>query len=81
MQVINCLPIEMETNRNDFIGSVESLEDCEMKKLNPDFVQAVAERVPTKVTPLTEAKKKFSAKKLNPTNVPAEFRESDSSTS
>ena len=48
VQVINCSPIEMETNRNDFIGFVENLEDCEMKELNQDYVQAVAERAPQK---------------------------------
>ena len=67
VQVINCSPIEMEINRKDFIDFVENLEDCEMKELNPDYVQAVAERAPTKVTPLGE--------KLNLINVPAEFRE------
>ena len=44
VQVMNCSPIEMEINRNDFIGFFENIEDCEMKELNPDYVQAVAER-------------------------------------
>jgi transposase InsO family protein len=75
VQVINCAPIEMELNRNDFIGFAENLQDCEMKELNPDYVQAVAERVPTKQAPLGEAKKKFIEEKLNLANVPAEFRQ------
>ena len=59
----------------DFIGFVENVEDCEMKELDPDYVQAVAERVPTKVTPLEGAKKKFILEKLNLDNVPVELRD------
>ena len=74
VQVINCSPIEMEINRNDFIGFVENLEDCDMKELNPEYVQSVAERTRTKEVPLGEAKKKFIGEKLNLENVPAELR-------
>ena len=44
-----------------------------MKELDPDYVQAVAERVPTKVTPFEGAKKKVILKKLNLDNVPNEL--------
>ena len=53
------------------------LKVCEKQTLAPlsvSSVQAVAERVPTKVTPLEGAKKKFILEKLNLDNVPVELR-------
>ena len=46
-----------------------------MKNLNPGYDQAVAERVPTKMSPLGKDTKKFMAKILNLVNVPTEFGE------
>jgi hypothetical protein len=40
--VKNCSPLDLELQRNDFIGSVENVQDCEAREINPAYLQAVA---------------------------------------
>ena len=40
VQVINCSPIEQTLERNEFVGFSENIEDCELRELNPEYVQS-----------------------------------------
>ena len=40
--VKNCSPVDLELQRNDFIGSIENVQDCEAREVNPAYLQAVA---------------------------------------
>ncbi len=40
--VQNCSPMDLELDRNDFIGQVENVHDSETQELNPVYLQAVA---------------------------------------
>ncbi len=42
--VKNCSPLDLELQRNNFIGSVENVQDCEAREVNPAYLQAVAEQ-------------------------------------
>jgi hypothetical protein len=42
--VKNCSPLDLELQRNDFIGSVKNVQDCETREINPAYLQAVAEQ-------------------------------------
>ena len=42
--VKNCSPLDLELQRNDFIGSVENVQDCETREINPAYLQAIAEQ-------------------------------------
>ncbi len=42
--VKNCFPVDLELDRNDFIGSVENMQDCETRKINPAYLQVVAQQ-------------------------------------
>jgi hypothetical protein len=59
--VKNCSPIDLELDRNDFIGEVENIQDCETRELNPAYLHAVARQQHQFKShqPLTEQKKKF----------------------
>ncbi len=43
--VKNCSPVDLELHRNDFIGSVENVQDCETREINPAYLQAVAQQL------------------------------------
>ncbi len=38
--VKNCSPVDLELQRNDFIGSVENVQDCETWEVNLAYLQA-----------------------------------------
>ncbi len=38
----NCAPTDLELARNDFIGTLENINGCETRELNPAYLQAVA---------------------------------------
>ncbi len=42
--VKNCAPTDIELNRNDFVGSIENIEYCETREINPTYLQAIAEQ-------------------------------------
>ncbi len=42
--VKNCAPTDLELNRNDFVGSIENIENCETREINPAYLQAIAEQ-------------------------------------
>ncbi len=42
--VKNCSPLDLELQQNDFIGSVENVQDCETREINPAYLQAIAEQ-------------------------------------
>ncbi len=42
--VKNCSPLDLELQRNDFISSVENVQDCEAREINPAYLQAIAQQ-------------------------------------
>jgi hypothetical protein len=42
--VRNCSPVDLELQWNDFIGSVENVENCETREINPAYLQAIAQK-------------------------------------
>ncbi len=40
--VKNCSPVDLELDKNDFIGQVKNVQDCEAQEINPAYLQAVA---------------------------------------
>jgi hypothetical protein len=42
--VKNCLSLHLELHCNNFIGSIESIQDCEAREVNPAYLQAVAQQ-------------------------------------
>ncbi len=36
--------MDLELQRNDFIGSIENVQDCEAREVNPTYLQAVAQQ-------------------------------------
>jgi hypothetical protein len=59
--VKNCSPIDLELNRNDFIGQVENIQDCETREPNRAYLHAVARQQQQLKPhqPLTEQKRRF----------------------
>jgi len=59
--VHNCSPEEVTLERNDFIGQIENITGCEMKEVNPDYIQKKSEllKQSKQAVPLEEKKKKF----------------------
>ncbi len=57
----NCSPVGLELDRNDFIGQVENVQDCEAREINPAYLQAIAlqQRHAKPRQKLTEQKWKF----------------------
>ncbi len=57
--VKNCSPLDLELHRNDFIGSVENVQDCETREINPAYLQAIAkQREASRPRAVLSAKKK-----------------------
>ncbi len=42
--VKNCAPTDLELRRNDFIGSIENVESCETREINPAYLHAIVEQ-------------------------------------
>jgi hypothetical protein len=42
--VKNCFPVNLELQQNKFIGSIENIQDCEAREVNPAYLQAVAQQ-------------------------------------
>ncbi len=42
--VKNCSPVDLELQCNDFIGSVENVEKCETREMNPAYLNAIAQK-------------------------------------
>jgi len=40
--VKNCSSVDLELQRNDFIGSIENVQNCEAREVNPAYLQAMA---------------------------------------
>jgi hypothetical protein len=68
--------VEREIGRNDIVGFIENLSDCEMKELNPKYLNAVAENNYKRKgeVALSPEKKKFLMETMN-LQVPEEFRD------
>jgi hypothetical protein len=59
--VKNCSLLDLELQRNDFIGSVENVQDCEAREVNPAYLQAIADqREAARPRSVLSAKKKNS---------------------
>jgi len=43
--VKNCSPVDLELQRNDFIGSIKNIRYCEAREVNPAYLQAVPNSV------------------------------------
>ena len=57
--VKNCSPLDLDLHRNDFIGSVENVQDCETREINPAYLQAIAQqREASRPRAVLSAKKK-----------------------
>jgi len=39
-----CSPVDLELQRNNFISSIKNVQDCEARKVNPAYLQAVAQQ-------------------------------------
>ncbi len=73
--VKNCVQVELELSRNDFISSLENVTGCETRELNPSYVQAVARATNNQPNEkLTTEKRQFIEKTIH-LNVPEQFRE------
>jgi hypothetical protein len=42
--VKNCAPTELELNRNDFVGNIENVENCETREINPAYLRSIPEQ-------------------------------------
>ncbi len=42
--VKNCAPTDLELNRNDFVGNIENVENCETREINPAYLKTIAEK-------------------------------------
>ncbi len=42
--VKNCSPVDLELQSYDFIGSVENVQDCETREVNPAYLQAITQQ-------------------------------------
>ena len=57
--VHNCSPVEVELERNDFIGMIEEASDWDKREVNPAFIQAVSQGLEKKKSPVTKEKEEF----------------------
>jgi hypothetical protein len=39
----NCALTDLQLNRNHFVGSIENVENCETREINPAYLQSIAE--------------------------------------
>jgi hypothetical protein len=74
--VKNCSPIDLELQRNNFIGSIENIQDCEAREVNPAYLQAVAQqREATRPWETLSAKKKQFILQNVKLNVPEQYQQ------
>ncbi len=73
--VKNCSPLNLELQRNDFIGSVENVQDCETREVNLAYLQAIAQQreAARPRTVLSAKKKQFIIDNAKP-QVPEQFQ-------
>ena len=74
--VKNCSPVDLELERNDFIGQVENVQDCETREINPAYLQAIAQQQ-RRLRPhqkLSERKRKFILENVK-LQVPEQFQQ------
>ena len=76
VQVHNCAPVEITLERGDLLGYIENVSECEMRQLNPAYINAVAEsKLKEKTcTPLSPEKRKFIEENAK-LNVPEEYKQ------
>ena len=41
MMIHNCSPVEVTLERDDIIGYLENISDCDVSEINPDYVQEI----------------------------------------
>jgi hypothetical protein len=44
MGVKNCSPVDLGLQQNNFIGSIENIQDCEAREVNLAYLQAMAQQ-------------------------------------
>ena len=69
----NCAPTDLVLDRNDVIGVIENVTQCQMREINPRFLNAVKMQTASQ-DKLSDAKRDFIFKALN-LNVPEQFRD------
>jgi len=73
--VKNCAPTELELNKNDFVGSIENVENCETREINPAYLQSIAEqKANARPRQTLTAKKKQFIESTIKLNVPEQFQ-------
>jgi hypothetical protein len=71
----NWAPTDLELQRNDFISSIENIENCETRELNPAYLQAIAkQRANTHPKQTLTAKKKQFIETNIKLHVPEQFQ-------
>jgi hypothetical protein len=74
--VKNCSPVDLELQRNDFIGSVENVKECETREINPAYLNAIAkQRDNARPRQTFSAKKRQFIEQNVKLNVPEQFRQ------
>ncbi len=72
---MNCAPTELELNRNDFVGSIENVQNCKTREINPAYLQSIADqRANARPRQILTAKKKQFIESTVKLNVPEQFR-------
>ncbi len=63
MMIHNCSPVAVELDRDELIGWLENVTDCEVEEINPDYIQQLAavqkEELRQQKNPLLPEAKKF----------------------
>jgi hypothetical protein len=74
--VKNCSPIDLELQQNNFIGSIENVQDCEAREVNPAYLQAMAQQCEATRPPetLSAKKKQFIVESVK-LNVPEQYQQ------
>jgi hypothetical protein len=74
--VKNCSPVDLELQRNDFISSIENVQDCEAREVNPANLQAVAQKweVARPRETLSAKKRQFIVESVK-LNVPEQYQQ------
>ena len=73
--IYNCAPIEIQLERNEFVGQAENISTFEKRELNPAYLSAIsANDSRTRATPLSPEKEKFIKETIRLT-VPAEYQD------
>jgi hypothetical protein len=74
--VKNCAPTDLELNRNNFVGSIENIENRETREINPAYLQAIAEqRANARPRQTLTAKKRHFIESNVKLHVPEQFQQ------